>query len=449
MKITMRREYGKYSLGFKMQFYPNHKQAKILFDNIHTSRWIYNQLVANSFTDSKIHKINQQYPIPEQYYQYNKKHQLIKKSTNRPTQLDRILQNKPSWFIKLNLLTDMFQNTYVHYQVAWQMFRQVHQAGTPKFKSRDKSAWSFTLSNHYSMSKLRKTGQVPNLFNGSIRFIDSHHLYLGRLLGVVKVKYGRKLPNQKHIRITNVTLRYLQDGSWFVSLLFKSNTPFKQLLPKTGKQIGVDLNVENFLTDSNGIKVANPRYYQKQKRRLKIESQRLNRKITRSKKEGRNFHTSKRYQRQRKRLAHLHRQIRNRRDNFINVLSTALIKNHDLVVSENLQSKNMLKNHALALQIADVGWRSFLTQLAYKAKLYGRVYVMVSPRYTTQICHNCNYRMGSDDRSQSLTLSERMWWCPNCHCLHIRDWNAAKNILTKGLVVYQQQALNVANVYQQ
>lgn len=445
----MQKQYGKYNFGIKMQMYPNHQQQSIMFDNIHTSRWIYNQLVANSFTDSKIHKLNLKYPIPAEYWQYNQKHKVIKKSKKRPTQLDRILQNKPTWFNQQQLLTDMFNNTLINYKAAWNMFHKVHNAGTPKFKSRNKCSWSFTISNHYAIKALRQRQEQPNLYNGSIKFIDQHHLYLGRTLGTVKVKYGIKLPKQHNLRITNVTLRYLQDGSWFVSLLLKSNTPFKQPLPKTNRQIGIDLNLENFLMDSNGFKVNNPHYYKKAKHRLKIESQRLNRKIVRAKKEGRNFRDSKRYQQQRKVLAHLHRKIKNQRNNFTHLLSTALIKNHDLVVSENLQSKNLLKNHALSQSIADVGWRSLITKLEYKAKLYNRVYIKVSPRYTTQICHECGYRMGSDDRSFSLNLADRQWWCPNCHRLHIRDWNAAKNILTKGLKYYNQQPLHVTNVYQQ
>ena len=59
----MQKQYGKYNFGIKIQIYPNHQQQSIMFDNIHTSRWIYNQLVANSFTDSKIHKLNLKYQI--------------------------------------------------------------------------------------------------------------------------------------------------------------------------------------------------------------------------------------------------------------------------------------------------------------------------------------------------------------------------------------------------
>ena len=40
-----------------------------------------------------------------------------------------------------------------------------------------------------------------------------------------------------------------------------SDIAFAQKLPKTQSQIGIDLNLDNFLTDSNGAMVANPRFY--------------------------------------------------------------------------------------------------------------------------------------------------------------------------------------------
>lgn len=436
-----------YAFGMKMEFYPNHCQQKYLLDNIHTSRFIYNQLVANGYTDSRIAKLNQQYPIPEDYWQYNQQHKLIKFSTKRLTSLRRVLSCRPDWMNQLVLDSDMFRNTERQYKAAWNMFRKVHTAGTPKFKKRSTASWSFTTSNHYAIRSLQQRNEYPTIYNGSIRFVDAKHLYAGRHLGTLKLHYGQALPKQKHLRITNVTFRYEKDGHWFVSVLFKSLTPFKQPLKPTGKQIGIDLNISNFLTDSNGIPVANPRYYRHSEKRLAQLQRTLSRRQRRAKKEDRSLTDSKNYQKQRQRIAHLHRHIRNQRRNFINLISTALIKNHDLVVSEDLRSKNLLKNHALAKNISDVGWRQLIEQLRYKAVLYGRTYILVNPAYTTQICYDCGYRMGSDERSHKLTLDDRCWICPQCHRLHVRDWNAAKNILSKGLCKYSQVPLQVENVY--
>lgn len=442
-----RRNASYYNFAIKAEFYPNHQQVKYLLNNIHTSRYVYNQLIANSFLDSKIHKINQQYPIPKEYWKYNKKKKVIKKSQKRPTELDHIMANKPNWMFKLQLDSDMFNNTLVNYKAAWNMFRKVNRAGTPKFKCRDKCTWSYTTSNHYDMAKLIKRSQHPTIYNGSIRFIDNHHLYAGRILGILVLHHNTKLPKHQQVRISNVTFRYEKDGHWFVSILFKSLTPFKRPLPKTNKTVGIDLNLNNFMADSNGLMVENPKCYRHVKTELAKQQRILSRRERRAKKEGRKLRTSKNYQQQRRKVAALHRHIRNQRRNFLNYLSTAVIKNHDFVVTENLLSKNMLKNHALAISISDVGWRTFIIMLKYKAKMYDKTYVLVNPRYTTQICHNCGYRMGSDNRSHKLTLNDRSWICPQCHKLHIRDINAAINILNKGLIKYQHIALHNQNVY--
>ena len=92
----------------------------------------------------------------------------------------------------------------------------------------------------------------------------------------------------------------------------------------------------------------------------------------------------------------------------------------------------MLKNHALALSISDVGWRSFLQKLAYKADLYQRTFIVVHPKNTTQTCHDCGFIMGSGN-TEKLDLKDREWTCPACKTHHIHDVNAAKNILSKGL----------------
>lgn len=120
------------------------------------------------------------------------------------------------------------------------------------------------------------------------------------------------------------------------------------------------------------------------------------------------------------------------RNNFLQQVSTTLIKNHDLVVVEELRSKNMLKNHALALSINDVGWRSFLEMRAYKVDLYNRQFVTVDLKNTTQICNDCGFVMGANN-AKKLTLADRKWTCPNCGAHHIRNWNAANNILDKGI----------------
>ena len=139
-------------------------------------------------------------------------------------------------------------------------------------------------------------------------------------------------------------------------------------------------------------------------------------------------------------LAKIAKNFKNRRDTFINRVSMALIENQDLVVAEELRSSNLLKNHALAQSISDVGWRSLLQSLTYKADLYGKQFVTINPKNTTQMCRDCGYVCGSDERHSKLELKDREWICPNCGQHHIRDHNAAMNILDKGIKQLQGTA---------
>lgn len=447
-----------YMMGLRLRMYPNHVQERIMWKNINAARFIYNQLIANSWTDSAIkrNKLDSKYPIPEKYWQYKKvkktgELKLIKSSMNRPVGLARIKGNKRyPWLMDDDLDSDMFDNTEIHYQAAWKMFHKVHTAGVPKFKRKSQSVQSYSTSTHYSMKKLKANNEVPSLYNGSIKFLDeqctkaiksknrkkpalewkNNHLQLPKL-GKIKVKLHRRLPTNRLVRIATVTIKHYPSGAWYVSLLLKSDEPFNAVLTKTNSETGIDLNTENFLTTSSGKRVANPNYYRIIKKRLAKEQRILSRRQRRAKKEHRSLHTSKNYQKQKLIVAKLHEKVRNQRKDFLHKESTALIKNHDLVVAENLKSKNMMKNHALAMSISDVGWRTFLSMLEYKAPKYGRTFVEVNPAYTTQACHNCGFRMGTHG-TEKLTLKNREWTCPYCHKHHIRDENAAKNILTKG-----------------
>jgi len=252
------------------------------------------------------------------------------------------------------------------------------------------------------------------------------------LIGHIRVSGSQKrlLMSQSDIRIGTVTVSKDSTGNYYISLQLTSDTPFVEPSKNSGKQIGIDLNTENFLTTSEGDVVANPRYYRKNKKRLARQQRILSRRSLRTKKEHRSLRDSKNYQKQRVLVAKLNNKIGNRRNNFLHKTSTALIKNHDLVVAEELRSKNLLKNHALAMSISDAGWRTFLQMLEYKAEMYGTIFVTVDPTYTTQTCSDCDYVMKGEEK---LTLSDRTWICPNCRQYHVRDHNAAKNILAKAI----------------
>lgn len=118
----------------------------------------------------------------------------------------------------------------------------------------------------------------------------------------------------------------------------------------------------------------------------------------------------------------------NQRAAFLNKLSTELIKNHDSICIEYLNSKGMLKNRKLAKSISDVSWSSFVTKLQYKADWYGREIIKVDTWFpSSQLCSSCGHHDGKK------TLDIRKWTCSACHMQHDRDINASINILNEGL----------------
>ena len=184
----------------------------------------------------------------------------------------------------------------------------------------------------------------------------------------------------------------------------------------TGKAIGIDLGLKYFLKDSDGQQVENPKYLRKSDQALK----RLQRRVSRKQKGSKNRIKA------RKRLAKKHLQVSRRRKDFAVKTARALILSNDLIAYEDLQVRNMVKNHSLAKSISDASWGMFVQWLKYFGQVFGKLVIPVPPHYTSQDCANCGYRFPK-------TLSTRIHTCPKCGYSACRDVNAARVILQKGL----------------
>ena len=404
-----------YHYGLKMRIYPSSQQKEIIDLNGNIARTVYNKMVA---IDQELYQLKQiKLPIDSVLLRIEE----LEKRKNAKN-----MSNHYPYMQDKNIDSLAKANAIQNYQKAWKMFRKVHRTGTPKFHKK-----GYRLS--YQTNAQYGKGAKMDVYSATVKFLDNKHIKLPKL-GRLRVSgsHRRIIDHKKDIRIGTVTVSKDSADRYFVSMQLGSDTPFVNKLAKTNSQIGIDLNTKNFLTTSEGKVIDNPRYYRMIRGRLAKAQRTLSRRERRAKKEKRSLRNSKNYQKQRRLVAKIHDKIRNQRNNFLNVNSTRLINNHDLIVAENLRSKNMLKNHALALSISDVGWRSFLQKLAYKADLYQRTFIVVHPKNTTQTCHECGFIMGSGD-TKKLTLKDREWTCPACQTHHIRDVNAAKNILSKGL----------------
>ena len=192
--------------------------------------------------------------------------------------------------------------------------------------------------------------------------------------------------------------------------------------------MGIDLGIKDIAILSTGKKIENLKFSKQLEAKLKREQRKLSKKFLVAKKSKKKLSEAKNYQKQRIKVAKIHEKIMNMRTDFLNKLSTYVIKNHDTICIEGLNTKGLLHNHKLAKSIADVSWASFVNKLEYKAKWYGKEIIKVDRLYpSSQICSVCGNRDGKK------TLDIREWICPVCHTHHDRDINASKNILAEGL----------------
>ena len=296
-------------------------------------------------------------------------------------------------------------NAQLHLDKAYKNFFRNKSVGFPRFKSKKNPVQSYTTNNQ----------------NGTVALIDSKFIKVPKLKSLVRIKLHR----QPKGMIKSATVSRHSSGKYYISLLCKEEI---SELPKTNSAIGIDLGITDFAILSDGQKIDNNRFTSKMEKKLKREQRKLSKRALLAKNKGIPLSEAKNYQKQKRKVARLHEKVMNQRTDFLNKLSTEIIKNHDIICIEDLNVKGMLRNHKLARSISDVSWSSFVAKLQYKADWYGREIIKVDTWFpSSQICSECGHK----DGKKSLDIRE--WTCPICHTHHDRDINASINILTEGL----------------
>jgi putative transposase len=234
--------------------------------------------------------------------------------------------------------------------------------------------------------------------------IDGRRLKLFGI-GRVRVFWHRPLDGQiKTARIRRTA------SKWYVC--FSCELPDPVALAPTGQQVGIDLNVENLLTDSTGKRVEAPKHYQATQNALRLAQ----RALQRTKKGSKNRRKSL------LRVQRLHEHIRNQRQDLLNKVAHTYTQANDLIALEDLKIASMVRNRHLSKTILDQGWGYLRNRFVAKAANAGRQIVLVNPAYTSQTCSCCGQRF------QDFDLSVR-WVTCQCGLSLARDHNAAINIL--------------------
>ena len=352
--------------AFKYRIYPSEEQETLLKKHFGCCRFIYNWGLENK------KKLYESQKVSISCFDLMKHIPEIKKDKE--------------WLSEVN--SQSLQQSLHHLNDGFLKFFK-KKAGFPKFKSKyEKQSFQCPQSTKVDFEK--STVSIPKILN-------------------ISVVFSRKFEG----KIKTTTISRTKTNKYYISILVDDGKelPLKPEINES-KTIGVDLGLKDFLTTSSGEKISNLRFGQDQ-RWIK----RHQRQLVRRKKKGQNRQKTK------FRIARDFEKIRNRRTDFLQKLSTKLIRENQTICLEDLNVQGMMANHKLAGSIGRVAWGEFVSMLKYKSDWYGKNLLQIG-RFepSSKTCSVCGWV------KKDLTLEDREWICQGCGAKHDRDVNAAQNI---------------------
>ena len=301
--------------AYKYRIYPNKKQKEIISKTFGCCRFVYNKYLAKRI---EMHQNN------KEIFSYV---QCSKDMTKLKTELE--------WLKEVD--SHALQSSLKDLDYAYKRFFKGN-GGFPKFKSKKTHRFSYE----------------SKCINGSISY-NNKYIKLPKL-GMVKTK-NKLIPQG---RILNATVSQEPSGKYFVSLCCTEIEPPKY--KKTGDSVVIGLSTKESCITLDGKMITIPKYMDRSLKKIT----KLQKELSRKSKGGSNRSKA------RVKLARLYEYIANQRKDYLQKLSTRLIKSYDIIHIEDLQVKNIIKNHKLARPIMDMAWYEFVKQLEYKANWYAK-----------------------------------------------------------------------------
>ena len=361
---------------YKFRVYPTTQQKTTLTQWLTTCRFLYNNSLAERRNQWQTHQHSVTY--------CEQASQLIDAKQTNPFLRE----------IHSQVLQDVLRRLDTTFKNFFSRIKKGEKAGYPRFKGKYRYD-SFT----YPQSGFALDYQKKKLRLSKI--------------GCITIKLHRPIPTEGVIK--TCTIKRDVDH-WYACFAVELPDPDPESQRKIQKAIGVDVGLKNLLTLTNGDTINNPRWLRNSEKKVANAQRRKDRKV----KGSNNRH------KQNKKVAQLHRKIRHQRKDFHHKLSRKLVDSYDLIVYENLQIANMVKNHHVAKSISDAGWGQLMCFTEYKAEEAGTLVEYVSAYNTTQLCSKCG-------KLVPKTLATRIHSCPYCGLVVARDHNSAITILSRSI----------------
>ena len=368
--------------GLEIRLYPSKEQRVLIERTLGCTRFVYNHILA----------------LKKELWEY------YKLSFN-----PNLKSFKEEWKFLTKVPSQALANSYMDCMTAFNNFFN-------SIKGKSKAEQRFPMFHKKGQKDSFRIAATKTSKGYDIRIEDYEHIKIPKL-GLIKFRNYNNIDWSK-VHIYNITIKKTKTNKYFASLCVETEEP--KYIESMFDACGFDLGIKDFAIFDSGEVIENPKYYRKTEFRIK-KTQRV---LSKCKK------YSKNYKKVQLKLSKLHEKIKNQRKDFQHKWSRKIVNENQVIVSEDLNVKGMLKNHKLAKSIQDASFGSFYNMIAYKAKEQYRQYVKIGTFYpSSKLCHCCGFKY------KGLKLEERFWTCPECGTYLDRDENASINILNEGLKI--------------